>query len=228
MHPTEQWSQGATRGRAQDFPVPTDIVAGKSSTPRVLRWMDLVCRARVFDVCYARGFWTHPMTNGSMNTMNSFVLAMWVCVPTACGSQASESPSAKAPQSPATPAADPAAPAADPQEKSAAGLPEGPLPDRDPALAQRLVRDHGAVLLDVRSQSEFAEGHVEGATLIPHDSVEARIDEVVALAGGDRSRPVVVYCQSGGRAGKAKQTLLDQGFTRVTNMGGYSDWPASE
>ena len=106
----------------------------------------------------------------------------------------------------------------------AQGLPLAPLPDRDPALAHTLVEKHGALVIDVRTQAEFATGHVDGATLLPHDEMAARIDEVVKLAGGDRDKPIVLYCRSGGRAGKAKQVLIDQGFTRVTNMGGYSDW----
>lgn len=99
-----------------------------------------------------------------------------------------------------------------------------PLPDRDPALARRLVREEGALLLDVRSQAEFDEGHVDGAVLIPHDELAERIAEVAAAQGNDKSKPIVVYCRSGGRAGKAKQTLKDAGYETVTNLGGFTDW----
>ena len=99
------------------------------------------------------------------------------------------------------------------------------LPDRDPALACRLVREEGAVLLDVRSPEEFAEGHVEGAINIPHDQIDAKAAEIDALQGGEKSKPIVVYCRSGKRAGVAKQSLLDGGRTQVTNLGGLSDWP---
>lgn len=99
------------------------------------------------------------------------------------------------------------------------------LPDRDPQLACRLVRQEGAVLLDVRSAEEFAEGHVDGAVNIPHDQIDARAAELDALQGGDKGKPIVAYCVSGRRAGIAKQSLMEQGRTQVTNLGGMKDWP---
>ncbi|TNE38051.1 MAG: rhodanese-like domain-containing protein [Alphaproteobacteria bacterium] len=77
--------------------------------------------------------------------------------------------------------------------------------------------DHGALLVDVRTQEEFDAGHIEGALLIPHDQVAARLAEF----GEDTHRPVVVYCRSGHRAGLAQTTLEENGFTRVFNGGGY-------
>ncbi len=93
-----------------------------------------------------------------------------------------------------------------------------------PALARRLVRDEGALLLDVRSFEEFESGHVEGAKLIPHDQVAARLDEIAGLLEGDRSKPIVVYCRSGKRSKMAKQTLEQAGFTQVVDLGGMSSW----
>lgn len=98
------------------------------------------------------------------------------------------------------------------------------LPDRDPALARKLVREDGALLLDVRSVSEFESGHVEGAVLIPHTEIEARLEEIIEALGGDKTKPIVVYCRSGRRSGFAKQTLVEHGFTQVSNLGGYSSW----
>jgi phage shock protein E len=88
-----------------------------------------------------------------------------------------------------------------------------------------LVRQEGAVLLDVRTPEEFAEGHVEGAKNIPHDQIDARAAELDELQGGDKTTPIVVYCRSGRRAGVAKQSLIAGGRTQVTNLGGLSDWP---
>ncbi len=99
-----------------------------------------------------------------------------------------------------------------------------PLPDRDPQLARRLVREQGALLLDVRSEAEFSAGHIDGAVLIPHDQVKDRLADIEAKLDGDRSRPIVVYCRSGRRSGLAKDVLLEAGFTQVTNVGGMSDW----
>ena len=94
------------------------------------------------------------------------------------------------------------------------------LPDRDPALAHRLVAN-GAVLVDVRTPEEYATRHVEGAINIPVDDLESRIAEV---SKGDTSKPVVVYCHSGNRAGRAKKILVDHGYSQVTNLGGIDDW----
>ena len=112
-----------------------------------------------------------------------------------------------------------AAQASPPAQASAASG----LPDRDPALAHKLVSE-GAVLLDVRTPGEFAAGHLDGAVNVPVDELESRMPEIDKLAGGDKNRPIVVYCQAGGRAGRAKQKLVDAGHPQVTNLGGMRDW----
>lgn len=81
------------------------------------------------------------------------------------------------------------------------------------------------MLLDVRTPEEFAEGHVDGAINIPHDQIDAHAAEIDGLQGGDMAKPIVVYCRSGGRAGVAKQSLMQGGRSQVTNLGGLSDWP---
>lgn len=98
------------------------------------------------------------------------------------------------------------------------------LPDRDPALAHRLVEQEGALLLDVRSPEEFAEGHLPGAHNIPHTEIDTRLPEIATLVGPEKSRPIVVYCRSGRRSGIAKEALLTHGYRQITNLGGISDW----
>ena len=110
-------------------------------------------------------------------------------------------------------------PVATPSGSAGAGL-----PDRDPTLACRLVRKQGAVLIDTRTREEYDGGHVEGAISVPHDQTAERIEEIRAAAGDNLDRPIVVYCGSGRRAGLAKQTLVEQGFRQVTNVGGMADW----
>lgn len=117
------------------------------------------------------------------------------------------------------PTAAASAPASAPASAAASSL-----PDRDPALAHRLVEQEGALLLDVRSPQEFAQGHLPGAHNVPHTEIDARVAEVEALVGGDRGRAIVVYCRSGRRSGIAKQSLLGHGFGRITNLGGIGDW----
>lgn len=75
----------------------------------------------------------------------------------------------------------------------------------------------GALLVDVRSQAEFDAGHLEGALLIPHTDVAARLSEF----GPDKDRSIVLYCRSGNRAGIAEKVLAAHGFTNIHNAGGY-------
>ena len=82
----------------------------------------------------------------------------------------------------------------------------------------------GALLVDVRSQAEFDAGHLEGALLIPHTDVAARLSEF----GSDKNRPIVLYCRSGNRAGKAEDVLVANGFTNIHNAGGYEPMLAAK
>ena len=97
------------------------------------------------------------------------------------------------------------------------------LPDRDPALAHKLVAA-GAVLVDVRTPEEFAGRHLDGAVNIPVGDLQSRLGEIDKLTGGDKNKPIVVYCQAGGRAGRAKTMLVEAGHPQVTNLGGIADW----
>lgn len=76
--------------------------------------------------------------------------------------------------------------------------------------------------IDVRTAAEFEAGHIEGAINIPYDEIGARIAEVTE----DRERKIVLYCRSGARAGVAKRTLEDLGYTNVENAGRYGDLKA--
>jgi phage shock protein E len=103
---------------------------------------------------------------------------------------------------------------------------EGGLPDHDPALAYRLVTEQHALLLDVRTPQEYQRGHVPSARNIPIQEFSSRLKEVEALAGGDKTHPIVVYCEAGVRAARAKRILLEAGYAKVTNLGGFRDWPS--
>lgn len=86
----------------------------------------------------------------------------------------------------------------------------------DPQSAWKEIRS-GAKLIDVRTPEEFASGHLKGAVNIPYDQISSRLAEV----GNDKGQPVVVYCRSGKRSAKAKDTLEGLGYNRVVNGGGY-------
>lgn len=75
----------------------------------------------------------------------------------------------------------------------------------------------GAVVVDVRTPAEFAEGHLEGAVNI---DVENQVDFAAALISLPKDQPYVVYCRSGNRSAAATQQMVDAGFTDVTDAGG--------
>jgi phage shock protein E len=75
----------------------------------------------------------------------------------------------------------------------------------------------GAMLVDVRSAAEFSSGHLPGAVNIPLDEVERRIPELVK----DRSRVILLHCQSGMRSGMAQGKLKRLGYEACWNLGSY-------
>jgi len=79
----------------------------------------------------------------------------------------------------------------------------------------------GAILLDVREQSEWEQGHAGGARHLSKSYIEQDIE---ALAP-DRSAAIVVYCAGGIRSLFAAQTLVEMGYTDITSMtGGFQAW----
>jgi rhodanese-related sulfurtransferase len=103
---------------------------------------------------------------------------------------------------------------------------EGGLPDHDPQLAQRLVKEEGALLLDVRTPGEFLSGRLPGSRNLPIEQLPQRIHEIEQILDGDKTLPIVVYCSAGVRAARAKQILLKAGFNKVTNLGSLRNWPS--
>ena len=84
-------------------------------------------------------------------------------------------------------------------------------------LKVRLAHHEATVLVDVRSATEFAAGHIPGAINIPHDQVVTRASE---LAAHKTDGSLVLYCHSGRRAGLAATALEAQGFTGLKHLTG--------
>jgi rhodanese-related sulfurtransferase len=92
-----------------------------------------------------------------------------------------------------------------------------------PADARALLaRDASVLLVDVRTEGEFAAGHIKGASLLPYDAIDAA--SAAALIK-DKNRQVLVYCRSGHRSGIAAKTLAQLGYGRVLDLGGIIQWP---
>ncbi|MBU2917301.1 rhodanese-like domain-containing protein [Psychrosphaera sp. F3M07] len=71
------------------------------------------------------------------------------------------------------------------------------------------------VILDVRSEDEFNQGHIAGAINIPHYAV---LDELELLKSMDK--PIVVHCRSGARAWKAERMLMKNGVNNLIHLEG--------
>lgn len=77
------------------------------------------------------------------------------------------------------------------------------------------------LILDVRTPREYASGHLAGAVLIPVRELQRRAGEISA----HKDRPVLIYCATGNRSTVASKILIDQGFSRIFNLGkGILDW----
>jgi rhodanese-related sulfurtransferase len=99
----------------------------------------------------------------------------------------------------------------------------GEAPSISPAELQA-QRESGSapVVIDVRSDEEYAGGHIPGAVHIPYEQIAERIGEV------DTSKGVALYCMIGPRARKGEAALIAAGHDRVFHIeGGFSAWKAA-
>ena len=86
--------------------------------------------------------------------------------------------------------------------------------------AKKLISG-GIQILDVRTAGEVAGGKIDGAINIDFYSNDF-IEQVIKL---DRSKPILVYCKSGGRSSGAARKMKGQGFVEIYNLlGGYDTW----
>lgn len=87
----------------------------------------------------------------------------------------------------------------------------------DSAAAPEAMVEPGAntIILDVRSQGEYAQGHLEGAVVLDFNSGEV----AAALPQLDPDAEYLVYCRSGNRSGQAVARMQQAGFTNLTNLG---------
>ena len=91
----------------------------------------------------------------------------------------------------------------------------------DAMRTRELIESGNPVIVDVREQDEWDEGHLPGAIHIPRGNLESRIETAVA----DRSQPIVVYCAAGNRSAFAAKTLEELGYEDVVSLaGGFTDW----
>lgn len=80
--------------------------------------------------------------------------------------------------------------------------------------------ESGYIIIDARTQSEYDEGHIPGAILIP----EYEIADCAEQELTDKNQLILVYCRSGRRSKIAAEELVKLGYTNVKEFGGIIDW----
>ena len=77
------------------------------------------------------------------------------------------------------------------------------------------------IILDVRTEEEFAQGHIPGAMLIPDYAIREKAETALP----DKDALILVYCRSGRRSKNAAQILAELGYTNIREFGGIMSWP---
>jgi phage shock protein E len=71
------------------------------------------------------------------------------------------------------------------------------------------------LIIDARTEAEWNEGHLDGAVLIPYDTIAQGITAVAP----DKKTEIYLYCRTGRRSGIALETLKKAGYSNLTNLG---------
>lgn len=77
------------------------------------------------------------------------------------------------------------------------------------------------IIVDVRTEAEYLEGHIPEAILIPNETITNKKPELLP----ELDALILVYCRSGNRSAQAAKKLIAIGYTNVYDFGGIVDWP---
>ena len=86
---------------------------------------------------------------------------------------------------------------------------------------QIMDSEEGYIILDVRTQEEYDQGHIPGAILISHEEIAEKAEDVLT----DKNQLILVYCRSGRRSKIAAEALVELGYTNIKEFGGIINWP---
>ena len=86
---------------------------------------------------------------------------------------------------------------------------------------QIMDTEEGYIILDVRTQEEYDQGHIPGAILISHEEIAEKAEDVLT----NKDQLILVYCRSGRRSKIAAEALVELGYTNIKEFGGIIDWP---
>lgn len=85
---------------------------------------------------------------------------------------------------------------------------------------EMMEKDDGHIVVDVRRQDEYDEGHIPGAICVPNESIGCDSPEALP----DYDQIILIYCRSGRRSKEAAQKLAGMGYTNIYEFGGIIDW----
>ena len=86
---------------------------------------------------------------------------------------------------------------------------------------QIMNSEEAYIILDVRTQEEYDQGHIPGAIVISHEEIAEKAEKVLT----DKEQLILVYCRSGRRSKLAAEALVELGYTNIKEFGGIIDWP---
>lgn len=87
--------------------------------------------------------------------------------------------------------------------------------------AKALMDQGDVIVLDVRSQEEYDDGHIADAIRLEYGAFPKKLATVLP----DKDAVILVYCRSGNRSKTASNLLIEAGYTQVMDFGGIIDWP---
>ena len=91
-----------------------------------------------------------------------------------------------------------------------------------PEQAKAMLKEKPSIILvDVRTNGEYAAAHIPGAILLPNESIGKQPPKALP----DMNAEIVVYCRSGMRSADAARKLIKLGYKNVFDLGGIMSWP---
>ena len=88
--------------------------------------------------------------------------------------------------------------------------------------AKEMMDTQEVIILDVREQDEYDNGHIPGAVLMPVGSID---EDTAAEVIPEKDSAVLVCCRSGNRSKTASSALAELGYTNIYEFGGINTWP---
>ena len=87
--------------------------------------------------------------------------------------------------------------------------------------AKEKIINEGAIIIDVRTEAEYNEKHIDGSVLLTLDTID---ENSVSNVIDSKDTPIIVYCRSGNRSSQALEKLESLGYKEVYDLGSIDNW----